>query len=203
MARLRSAAIRIGDTLQSFAARELGDLLRWREVAELNNLAPPWLIPSTREDERIPRVALWGDYLRVPSTATNSSAVVGEDALGADVALHSGRLLLDQGDLAVISGGRNLAQAAGHRIKTPFKTYLPHPDYGCEIHEMLGTPNDDTRNLLSRGLIRRAILRDPRAKDAQVSAQSSGDTLAVTATIGPVESDTPADMNAVFQLPKL
>jgi phage baseplate assembly protein W len=203
MARVRSAVVRISDTLQTFAARELGDLLRWREVAELNDLAPPWLTPSINEADRIPRTALWGDYLKIPSAATTSSAVVGEDALGADTQMLNGAFVLsDSGDLAIVSGRENLAQALGHRIKTPYKTYLPHPGYGCEIHELLGAPNDATRNLLARGLIRRAMLRDPRAEEASVQAESAGDQLVVSASVQAVEEDTPADLNAVFQLPR-
>lgn len=203
MARLNTTLVRMGDSLQAIAARELGDAAAWRELVALNGLVTPYLVPSAAEADRQPGALLWGDLIRVPARATTASAVTGEDALGQDVALQDGALVVGEGgDLATVLGGANLGQALRHRVLTPYGSFLPHPTYGCELHGLLGLRNDPVRMVLAAGLCRRAMLRDPRVVAAQTRAAVRGDALGVDAAVTAANSDTPFDASAVFLLPR-
>lgn len=201
MARLKTVHVRMGDTIQGLAAREIGDPAAWRELATLNSLRAPYLYPSADEADRRAGVLLWGDPINVPARAITDNAVVGDGALGRDVRLAYGALVAVDGDLATVEGAANLGQALRHRVLTTYGSYMPHPTYGCELKTLLGLRNDPTRMLLAAGLSRRAMLRDPRTSSVKTSAVAKGDVLAVDARVVPVGSDTPFDTNAVFQLP--
>lgn len=202
MARLRTARVRIGDTLQSLALRELGEAQRWREIADLNRLTPPYVLATADEQSRSPGTLLWGDALVVPSTLVSESAVVGDPALGVDAYLDRGLLGVNaNGDLSTLSGRGCLGQALAHRLKTAYGSYLPHPTYGCELYGLLGLRNTPALMLLSGGLARRAALRDPRAIEVRVQSSIGGDVLALSVRATPVASDTPMDFNLVYQLP--
>lgn len=202
MARLKDVPIRPGDSLQSLAQRELGDGLRWRELVSLNNLRPPYLIATLLAAERLPYTLIWGDWIKVPSLAINDGAALGEDALGQDVRLTGGDLAVTAtGDLDLIAGHANFAQALRHRVVTPFGTYLPHPSYGCEVHALLGIGNGPAVTLLGAGLVRRAMLRDPRSGRIAVTGQAQGDQLRLDVQATPVGSDVNTDFNLVYPLP--
>ncbi len=203
MARLKTALVRMGDSMQSLAARELGDALAWRDLVDLNALRPPYILPSYDAADRQSGVLLWGDEINVPALSVTDSAVLGPDALGRDVLMEHGRLIpTSEGDLDLIDGSGNLGQALRHRIQTPYQSFLPHPKYGSELHAFLGLRNDAARMALGAGLARRTMLRDPRCKTAEVSGSITGDSLLLTARVQATTSDTPFDTNAVFQLPE-
>lgn len=202
MARLKQIPVQMGDSLQAIAHRELGDALRWRELVTLNGLVPPYLIRSIDPAERLPNVLLWGDWLSIPSTSINDGAALGEDALGRDVRVERGRLTVTAtGDLDLVEGVANFAQALTHRVHTPYQSYLPHPDYGCEIHAMLGISNGPALSLLGAGLVRRALLRDPRSASVAAAGRVDGDRLHVAVEAKPVTAETVTDFNVLYHLP--
>lgn len=201
MARITEIPIRIGDTLQNVAARVLGDGLRWRELVSLNNLKPPFLVPSLDPLDRLPNTVLWGDWIKVPAYAVNASVVTGEEALGQDVRLENGRLVVRDGDLDLVSGAANFGQALRHRVMTPYTSFLPHPTYGCEIHTILGLGNNAAVMLMASGFVRRALLRDPRSAEIALGARVSGDMLAVDVQAQAVGEERVTDLNLLFQLP--
>lgn len=203
MARLKQVPIRIGDSLQGIAHRELGDAMLWRNLVEMNRLKPPYLINSIEESERQPGTLIWGDTIAVPLSAVNDSAVLGEDALGTDVGLYYGHLGFVNGDLATESGNTNFAQALRHRLATPSKSYIPHPAYGCEIHALLGLGNGPTLALIGAAMAKRAIMRDPRATRTGIAGSVDGDKLLIKADVEPTPKDTIIDFNAVFQIPRM
>lgn len=202
MARLRRAQVRVGDSMQSFAQRELGDFSAWRGLVELNGLMPPYLIASTQAGDRREHTVIWGDLLNVPARSVAESAVVGADALGADVALRRGRLQVDGGDLAVVSGSANLVQAIGHRCSTMIQSYWPHPRYGCELPRLLGAGNQAVVSLLGASMAKRAAERDPRVASAAAAGQVSGDKLRVALSIKAVTKDAIDDFNLIYQVPR-
>jgi len=162
MARLKQVAVRIGDTLQSLAVREMGAGANWRDLVTLNGLRPPYLVPSVYPEDRVAGALLWGDWVSVPARAINDNAALGDAALGADVQVVGGDLAVASGDLAILDGVENFAQALRHRLFTPIDSYIPHTDYGCAITAMLGLGNGPVVALLCAALARQALLLDPR-----------------------------------------
>jgi hypothetical protein len=203
MARLRQAHVRIGDTLQALAARELGSAAQWRDLIPLNDLRPPYLIPSIDPAERVPQVLLWGDPVVVPARAINDNAALGDAALGTDVLVAGGDLVSANGDLATVSGVGNYVQALRHRLFTPLDSYLTHPDYGCAITALLGLGNGPVVALLSAAMARQALLLDPRSAAISAAGAVRGDQLTVAVQAQPVDTETVSDLNVIYQLPVL
>ena len=202
MARVKQIPVQIGDSLQAIAQRELGDAQRWRELVTLNALVPPYLLASTDPADRVPNVLLWGDWLAVPAISINDGAALGDNALGQDVRVAHGRLAATAtGDLDLIAGAANFGQALRHRVETPYQSFLPHPEYGCEIHALLGLNNGPAMMLLGAGLVRRALQRDPRAAAVAASGAVDGDRLQVRVEARSVVAETVTDFNVLYQLP--
>lgn len=201
--RLIHQTIGIGDTLQSIAFVVWGDPLRWRDLALLNRLRPPYIVQSAAESDRAPGTLIWGDTLRIPAVGQVHSAVTGDDALGQDVQLDRGLLTTTTtGDLSTIAGPGNLSQALRHRIGTPYQSYYPDRSYGCELHSLLGWSNRAALSLFATGFLKIALGRDPRVIDAQAAALADGDRLRVMARVAAVATDTPTDFSAIYLLPR-
>jgi len=65
-------------------------------------------------------------------------------------------------DFQLITFDDNLKQAMINRLRTAIGEITLHPDYGSQLHEVLGTnPTDDTL-LLVRSHVRAALLQEPR-----------------------------------------
>lgn len=79
--------------------------------------------------------------LSIYAVRENRERLTGKSAAGRTVIAR---------DLATIDARDNLAQAITLRLLTPKGELaaLAHPDYGCRLHELIGTPNTaTTRNL--------------------------------------------------------
>jgi len=150
----------------------------------------------------VPNVLLWGDWLSVPAISINDGAALGDNALGQDVRVDRGRLVATAGgDLDLIDGVANFGQALRHRVETPYQSYLPHPEYGSEIHALLGLGNGPAMMLLGAGMVRRALLRDPRVAAVAASGAVNGDQLQVRVEARSVVAETVTDFNVLYQLP--
>ncbi len=82
------------------------------------------------------------------------------DRVGAD-------LVPGKGDLDVISGEDNLAQAIIHRLTTEEGELedVGHADYGSRLYDIIGEPNNEmTRNRI-RNTIRFALSQEPRIRE--------------------------------------
>jgi len=201
--RVKLIAVKIGDTLQTIASRELGDVQRWRELVQINDLRPPYIIQSIDDADRVENTLLWGDSIAVPSVG-DTGPLTGAGVYGIDPWIVGGQLLANEnGDLAMAGGTDNLGQALRNRIYTPFRSYLPHPDYGCEIHAMLGVRNRPTAAMLGAGFARLATMRDPRIMEAKANARAVGDRLYVLVTASPTTRETPFDASLVLALPQV
>jgi phage baseplate assembly protein W len=84
-----------------------------------------------------------------------------ESDMGAD--LYNSPL----GDLRVISGEMNLAQAILHRLRTIKGELLDigHQDYGSNLYDLVGEPNNQTTRDRLKTMIRTTILQEPRIKE--------------------------------------
>lgn len=82
------------------------------------------------------------------------------DRVGAD-------LVPGKGDLDVISGEENLAQAIIHRLTTEEGELedVGHADYGSRLYDIIGEPNNEmTRNRI-RNTVRFALSQEPRIRE--------------------------------------
>lgn len=95
-----------------------------------------------------------------------------EDGLATDIRLDDtselgSDLRIFKGDIDVLGGGLNLGQALSNRLRTikGELSELGHPDYGSELFEFIGQPNDRTTRARMRLAIRDAIRLEPRVKE--------------------------------------
>ena len=67
-------------------------------------------------------------------------------------------------DLATTSGRDNLGQAITARLLTPRGELaeLGHPEYGSRLHELIGTPNSETRRSLTKLFVLESLAQEPR-----------------------------------------
>jgi phage baseplate assembly protein W len=96
----------------------------------------------------------------------------GKMILGTDLALaetHMGSDLSNsaQGDLEQISEEMNLAQAILHRLRTIRGELadIGHPDYGSNLYDMIGEPNNQTTRDRLKSIVRTTIMEEPRIKE--------------------------------------
>ena len=64
--RTRTAPILVGDSLRRIALRELGDALRWIDLATVNQLRPPYIIDSVNPADRQRATLIYGDSIQIP-----------------------------------------------------------------------------------------------------------------------------------------
>ena len=181
----RSVATQRGDSLQSFAAREMGDASRWTDIAAINGLSPPFLTDNVAHVRA--GVVLSGSALLVPGGASAPSAVVGGAVLGTDIALVDGKLTGASGDFGTVSGPANVAAALDRRIRTPLGEMIFHLTYGCRIGELLGRGNSPALLQLAGAFVSSAALQDPRIAAAAMTAAVAGDQISVTGTAATVD----------------
>lgn len=170
-----------GDTLQSLAALYLGSASRWRQIAVLNDLAPPFI--ST---QGLPGTLRTGDKILVPSVArppdaqplaailgVSPSAPLAERLLGTDfllspVAGSLGAPLFDfvvdvaggSIDAKFVSGIPNLAQAIRTRVTTEQGTDVLYTQLGYKRLVGVGVPVVDSE--LGQFRLSEAVVADPR-----------------------------------------
>lgn len=195
----RSVRVQVGDSLRLIALRELGDALRWVELAEINGLRPPYVVASTDPGDRQPKTAVYGDAIRIPVGREPRLAQPDDDVFGIDLSLAHGRLDTASGDLLAIAGTANLRQAIRHRVNTGTGEMVPHPAYGCAAKHALGLRNTHVQALLVAGYVLRALQQEPRVARAQnVVPYIEGDTIHVRGEVMPRTENTALDLNLVF-----
>lgn len=170
-----------GDSLQLIAARELGDAGRWTELVSYNELVPPFITddPALAGDG----VILTGSQILVPAPAPVVTTTTNPDEVfQADVKLSAdGEIMVDGGDLAVVSGTKNLVQAIKCRVETERGELIYHPEYGSNIRRMVGVVNGPTAALLAGQYAKSAVQADPRINTVtNATAEVSGDSVSVT-----------------------
>ncbi len=179
----RRVDTRAGDTLQDIAARELGDAARWYDLANLNNLLPPYITDDLGKAG--PRVLFSGSTIMIPGPAPAASGVADPATVfGSDAALANGQLVDDgNGDFAIVSGIPNLDAAILHRLRTRPGELIYHPRYGCKIYDLIGDRGSDSTNQLAGAFVASAVRTDPRVSKVQkATATISGDSVSVSAT---------------------
>ncbi len=170
------------DTLQRIALRELGDASRWPDIAQFNNLHPPYIStdPAYAAD---PQVVAPGSTILVPSATSQVSSTNSNDIFGTDLLLNNGELNVANGDLASISGVANVDQALGIRVSVEKEELVNHPEYGCWIRKLIGAGAGPTTAQLATLYVASAINEDDRVQDASsIKTTVTGDRFDISGT---------------------
>lgn len=179
---------RRGDTLQIIAYRELGDASQWPLLIAYNKLIYPFITDDP--DAVVPGVILTGSQILVPAPVpVISSTTDPTKVFEIDVALDANGLLQADanGDLAVVSGVANLAQALENRIETDNGELIFHPEYGTLVRQLLGAMNGPNAGLLAAQYDTAAVLLDPRVQSVDQSVVNiSGDQADVQMEVIPI-----------------
>lgn len=185
------------DTIQSIAARHLGDGARWYDIALLNGLRYPYV-----SDTGAPGTVGPGDTIRIPvnGTITTDAAL---DRLGVNIRLQEspdsriGRphvgIAIDRRtmrDVALISGIENLAQALQLRLWTERGRMPLLPNYG--LMRAIGVKNAEAFAAILRLNVIQALRQDSRVESVPgVQMVREGDTIEIDATVIPIGQSEP------------
>lgn len=183
IAGVRHVATLRGDTLHRIALRELGNASAWVDIAQLNDLRPPYLVDDPAQ--LAPGVVLTGASILVPAATSFVSSETDPNAVfGIDLALSSGQLSASNGDLDFTGGIENLKQALSSRV-TVLKGDLGfHPYFGSYLDAMIGTTTGPTRGQMACFYIRSALLEDDRVSSiSRCWYEIAGDVLMVFADV--------------------
>lgn len=84
-----------------------------------------------------------------------------------DIQLSPGELGQKNGDLGVVDGRSNLAQAILNRFYTRKGelTELGHPDYGSKLHLLMGEPDNLRTRQVAELYIRECLLQESRIEE--------------------------------------
>lgn len=217
MSATRNTQIRAGDSLRIIALRELGDAMRWGEIARINGLRPPYIISSIDPEERERGTAIWGDSLQIPIGPISNPPLDARVLYGSDLVLVTGSPVPSNGDWSLVDGTDNLAAALQRRVVTPTGDLLPHATFGCDVHQVLGFKLVPIALLLGAGHIKTALLQDPRvAQVTKIDPEETdsdtalhlkalpniypgdGDTVRYRSEVVPVNGTEPLDLNLVL-----
>lgn len=182
---VRLVETRYGDTLRQIALRELGDAGRWIELAELNELRPPYI---TEDALSRPGVLAYGASIKIPAPASIISASAEPRTVyGVDLRLTGGGLGVRGGDLKLVEGVPNLVQALQHRIAVEKRELGFHPEFGCYVRTLIGASNGQVSARLAAFYVKSALIEDERVDEVpSCVAEVLGDQIRVTATVIPV-----------------
>lgn len=85
---------------------------------------------------------------------------------------RSGLRLAPQGGVAMTAGDNSVRQAVLLLLSTRPGERVMRPDYGCNIHQLVFSPNDDTTAAIAIYHIRRALLQwEPRIDIRKLDAR--------------------------------
>lgn len=153
-------------------------------------IGTPWILFGPQRAQRL-HVLRVGDYVQLPSgSALSAVAQTGDalfiDLLGTDIYLGmDGQVAFGAtGDYLRVVGTKNLQQALRLRLNTPGHSYDRYPDYGNPLWDFLGQTTEPYFVALVEGLVRRAILEDPRVSEVRdVTVAINGSTITVNVQI--------------------
>jgi len=127
-----------------------------------------------------------GDKILIPSTLITNTGVLDTpltdvDRFGTDIRVgNMGQLLLQNGDIELVSGDDNLVQALQDRFKVPAGELTEDSSYGNNLRRYLGHENKPYYASLAAVDAVQTCLQDPRVVSAvNPTATITGDQLAI------------------------
>lgn len=167
------------DTLQSIAARELGDAARWVELISYNKLVPPFIVQDPMQART--GVLTPGALILVPAPSAEAPVPKPDNIFETDLLLASdGDLSTVGGDFESVSGPDNLVQALRNRLATERGELIFHQTYGASLRRLIGVVNGPAASLLAGKYAGSSVEADPRVSRLIYSnATASGDRISV------------------------
>ena len=87
-----------------------------------------------------------------------------------------GLLLSSRGEMGMVEMGESVRQAIFMLLTTVPGERVMRPEYGCDLHQLVFSPNDETTAGLAIHYVRRALeLFEPRAEVVRVDAAANPD----------------------------
>lgn len=136
-----------GLTLERMALRELGDSTRWGEIVEVNGLKAPYVTDDL--STTLKNVFKPGDAVLIPTSAKNGFSQVPaakeikttkglsdlEKSLGTDLKVTKDfdLSISNSGDLEVVSGAENMAQAVILKLSYEKGEVIRYPEMGANL----------------------------------------------------------------------
>ena len=191
---VRYAEIHYGDSIKRIALRELGDASKWVSLVILNELKPPYIAEAASAG-----VLGYGDLIKIPSSAAYADANSDPVAVfGADILLRGKKLVVEDGDLAVVAGIKNFSQALALHVDVDKRELAFHPEFGCFVRSIIGAINGPTAGQMAAFYVKSAMLEDARV-DSVLSCTASvlGDQISVNAVVQAI-SGKPVNLDMVI-----
>lgn len=163
--------------LERLALQQLGDPGRWVEIAEVNDLKPPYVVQSLSDTS--PNTVRPGEKILIPqpliegfgSTPTTKERYINEDLnaiernLGIDFKITDDfdLALGNRGDLEVVRGADNAAQAVILKLSYEKGELLEHPELGVGLQ--VGTKGPQVSEIQTSLL--QTLTADPRFESVE------------------------------------
>ena len=199
---VRQIKYQAGLTLERMAQNELGDSSRWGEIVEVNGLKAPYVtddLSDTREGLLKP-----GDAVLIPTPAVNGFSQVPtakdiktttgltelEKSLGTDLKLTGDfdLSISNAGDLEVVSGAQNMAQAVILKLSYERGEVMHYPEMGASLRPGTKFPPIET---IKDGLTN-TLLQDTRIESIEdLSIIRDGSAAYLTFTVKIKQIDVP------------
>jgi uncharacterized protein len=79
----------------------------------------------------------------------------------------------ESGEVALSEGEEDIQEAIWMILSTAYGERLMHPDFGCEIHDLVFAPNDTGTAGLARHYVEEALIRwEPRIDIEEIEVQA-------------------------------
>lgn len=200
---VRAVSVLADDTIQTIAARELGDVDLFKDLAVLNNLKPPYISDSPTP---MAGVLVAGDKILIPQSnpivpsgvLTNKQYNVTagmtetEKAYGVDIRIDGdGEFVISNTkDLDLVAGTKNLGQAIAVRIYTEKGSLKRHQGIGTSLK--IGGKAGTQAARIIRDEVVASLSSDSRIESIPfIEVIQEGNTTFINAIVKPKQSEQP------------
>ena len=111
-----------------------------------------------------------------------------------------------KGDMDIVSGRENLGQAIVHRLLTRLGELeeLGYPDYGSNLHELIGSPNNLKTRSLVKLYVNQCLSQETRIEKIEsidvMPHSSDPNAVVIEVAIMPIGSETPLGISFPYKL---